>query len=86
MIKNRFYEEFDNCYATKLYNSHLNILLAKKDQFVGLKTLNSSLRFVATALKGKKTRKMCQTHIDTILYQLTLPLLLITQYEMQAFT
>jgi hypothetical protein len=66
----------------KLCNTHLNILLSKKEQFVGTKTLNSSLRFVSLALKTTKMRKMCAEHIQTILYELTLPLLLINQYEM----
>jgi hypothetical protein len=80
--KDRFFVEFDTNYAVKLCNTHLNILLVKKEQFVGYKTLNSALRFVSTAIKGTKTRKMCQSHIETILYELTLPLLLISQYEM----
>ncbi len=80
--QDRFFTEFDQNYAGKLCNSHLNILLQKKEQFVGTKTLNSALRFVSMALKTNKMRKMCQPHIQTILYDLTLPLLLVSQYEM----
>lgn len=80
--QDRFFTEFDTNYAAKLCNSHLNILLSKKEQFVGTKSLNSALRFVSMAIKTNKMRKMCQPHIQTILYDLTLPLLLVSQYEM----
>ena len=59
------------------------MLLSRKTQFVGTKTLNASLRFVATALNKAKMRRLCQEHVQTILFELTLPLLLITQYEFQ---
>ena len=80
-----FFLEFDRDYATPLCNSHLKVLLSKKTQFVGTKTLNSSLRFVATALGKAKMRKLCQQHVQTILFELTLPLLLITEFEFQVW-
>jgi len=82
----RFFTEFDQHYAAKLCNAHLNMLLSKKEQFVGTKTLNCSLRFVAMAIKTAKMRKMCAPHIKTILFELTLPLMLVTQYEMETWT
>ena len=57
------------------------MLLARKSQFVGTKTLNSALRFVATALGKAKMRRLCAEHVHTILFELTLPLLLISQNE-----
>lgn len=78
-----FFREFDQHYAAALCTSHLKILLARKTQFVGTKTLNTALRFVATALGKARTRKLCQEHIQTILYELTLPLLLISQHEFE---
>lgn len=58
-----FFLEFDSQYAASLCNSHLKVLLSRKTQFVGNKTLNSSLRFVAMALGKAKMRKLCQQHI-----------------------
>ena len=81
-----FFLEFEQNYVTDLCNSHLKILLARKTQFVGTKTLNSALRFVATALGKAKVRRMCQEHIQTILYELTLPLMLVTQQEFELWT
>jgi len=76
-----FFREFDQSYAAALCNAHLKTLLSRKTQFVGTKTLNSALRFVATALNKAKMRKLCQGHIQTILFELTLPLLLLSEYE-----
>jgi hypothetical protein len=76
-----FHTEFDQHYSAPLCQSHLKILVDRKTQFVGTKTLNSSLRFVAIALSKAKMRKLCNPHIQTILYELTLPLLLITELE-----
>lgn len=61
--KDRFFAEFDKEYAAKLCQTHLNILMCKKEQFVGNKTLNSALRFVAAALKTTKMRALCANHI-----------------------
>ena len=58
-----FFLKFDQEYAAQLCQSHLKVLLSRKEQFVGTKTLNASLRFVATALSKAKMRKLCQQHI-----------------------
>ena len=58
-----FFLEFDNMYSGALCNSHLKVLLSAETQFVGTKTLNAALRFVATALGKAKTRKLCTEHI-----------------------
>ena len=76
-----FLIEFDKNYAATLCEANLNVLLRKKDQFVGTKTLNSALRFVATGIKNAKMRKLCSPHIQTILFELTLPMMLISEQE-----
>ena len=81
-----FYAEFDRNYSQPLCQSHLKVLVDRKSQFVGTKTLNCSLRFVAIALSKAHMRKICQPHIQTILYELTLPLLLISEYEFQVWS
>jgi len=73
--------EFDKLYAGQLCEANLNILLRKKEQFVGTKCLNSALRFVASGIKNVKMRKLCAPHIQTILFELTLPLMLISEQE-----
>lgn len=81
-----FHIEFDNNYSKPLCEAHLKILNERKTQFVGNKTLNCSLRFVSIAISKGKMRKLCQPHIKTILYELTLPLLLISEYEYQLWS
>ena len=76
-----FLLEFDKTYAGTLCEANLGILLRKKEQFVGTKALNSALRFVASAIKNAKMRKLCAPHIQTILFDLTLPLMLISEQE-----
>lgn len=76
-----FCEEFDNNYALPILQSHLNIVLAKKTNFVGTKTLSSALKLVTISLKTQRTRLMIQDKIGTLLYDVCLPLMLITQHE-----
>ena len=81
-----FLIEFDKLYAGPLTEANLQILLRKKEQFVGTKTLNSALRFVASAIKHAKMRKLCTPHIQTILFELTLPLMLISEQEFSLYS
>lgn len=48
--------------------------------------MNSALRFVSVAIKTGKMRKLCAPHIQTILFELTLPLMLISEYEYEIWT
>ena len=74
--------EFDKKYATELCQASLQIIQRKiNQQFVGTKTLNASLRFLATAIKNAKLRKFLAEHIPDILFKLTLPLMMMTQEE-----
>src|SRR5690349_9557823 len=76
-----FCEEFDNNYAAPIIQSHLNIALAKKTNFVGTKTLSAALKLLTIALKTQRTRRMIQDKISTLLYDVCLPLMLITESE-----
>ena len=62
------------------------MLLSRKTQFVGTKTLNCALVFVTNSLNKAKMRKLCQEHVHTILFELTLPLLLISENEFQLWS
>ena len=76
--------EFDKKYAAELCQASLQIIQRKiSQQFVGTKTLNASLRFLATAIKNAKLRKFLTEHIPDILFKLTLPLMMMTQEEGQ---
>ena len=73
-------------YSGALCQSHLKVLLSAETQFVGTKTLNAALRFVATALGKAKMRRLCAEHIQTILFKLTLPLLVMQSREFSLWT
>lgn len=51
--QDHFHKEFDANYAKPLCQAHINIINRKKTQFVGNKTLNSSLRFLSKAISNK---------------------------------
>lgn len=74
----RFCNEFDASYSTPILESCMKIILSKKTNFVGTKTLCGALKVIQIALKCKRTRVVIQNHITTILYELSLPILLIT--------
>lgn len=84
--QDRFRQEFDRNYAAPLCQTHINLIIRKKTQFVGVKTLNCSLRFLAKAINSKQLYKtVCHQHLQNILYEITLPLLLITDQEVQVW-
>jgi hypothetical protein len=62
-----------------LIQSHLKIILDKRTKFVGTKTFCSALKTVQVGIKYSKTRKFLQEHINTILFDISLPLMLITE-------
>jgi hypothetical protein len=55
--------------------------LDKGTKFVGTKTLFYALKTVQISIKNKTTRHFIQDHIHTILFELTLPLMLLTVHE-----
>jgi len=52
--QDQFYREFDQVYAVKLCQVHLEVLNRRKTQFVSMKTLNCSLRLLSIAIKNKR--------------------------------
>ena len=60
---------------------HYKILNDKRSKFVGTKTLFHSLKLVQICIKHKHTRQYIQEHMRSILFDLSLPLMLITQHE-----
>jgi hypothetical protein len=60
--------------------------MAKRDSFVGTKTLCCAVKYVQIALKHKKTRNLIKDHIQTILYEITLPMMLLTEHEFELWS
>ena len=69
-----------------MLHSHLNIIFAKRTQFVGTKTLCAALKTVQIGLKFQPTRKLIQEHINVIMYEISLPMMLISQSEFELWS
>jgi hypothetical protein len=65
----------------QILSSHLQIILDRRTKFVGTKTFCAALKTVQVGIKSTKTRKHLQAHINTILFDISLPLMLITEQE-----
>lgn len=78
-----FCKEFDNNYAVPIIQSHLSIVMQKKTNYVGTKTLSSALKLITISLKTQRTRTLLQDKIPQLLYDVCLPLMLLTQAEYQ---
>ena len=81
-----FCRYFEQHHVGPVLQSHLAIIFAKRSQFVGTKTLCAALKTVQVGLKFGPTRKMINEHINVILYEISLPLMLITQAEFELWT
>lgn len=57
-VKDAFYYEFDRNYSAPLLESHIKLILSKRTNFVGTKTLVSALKFMQIALRCKRSRTL----------------------------
>ena len=81
MQLNAFIDYFEKTHVAQILQLHLGIILHKRQAFVGTKTLCGALRTVQIGMKYNVTRKMIEQHINVILYEISLPLMLISQNE-----
>lgn len=72
-------------YLQRLNQTHLNILLQRTMQFVGTRTLALSIKFVSLNMKFKETRELIKPHIESILFNLSLPLFVTGQKDIFTF-
>lgn len=70
----------------RLTQTHLGVINRKSTEFVSVKTLNCSLRFICKAIRNKGLlTKVCQPHLQDILFNFCLPQLLIDQKDVQTW-
>lgn len=81
----RFTEEFQSMYLHKLNECHLGILLSRTTNFVGTRTLALSIKFISLNMKYKETRELIRPKIESILFNLSLPLFVTSQKDMITF-
>ena len=68
-----------------LLESHLNILLQKKTNFVGSKALNLAIKFASGSTKQEFTMSHLKAHVEDILYNIIIPIMLITEADIKSF-
>jgi len=78
MQLNTFIDYFEKTHVGQILQLHLAIILQKRQAFVGTKTLCGALKTVQIGLKYSQTRKMIEEHINVILFEISLPLMLVT--------
>ena len=61
------------------------MVLKKKTHFVGTRGLNFNIKFVDTALRFAKLRNKLQPFIENLLYETVIPLLIMTNNDIQQF-
>ena len=80
-----FYNEFSTNYSWPILESHLAIVIGKKEKFVGTKTFCASLKLLCTAIKYKETREMFKDKNPFILHEILLPSMMISQFEYELY-
>ena len=69
----------------EILQSHLTIIFAKRTQFVGTKTLCAALKTVQIGMKFQKTRQWMHEHINLIMYEISLPMMLLSESDFELF-
>jgi hypothetical protein len=79
-------DKFAQNYLMPISQAHLNIVVQKQNgQFVGTKTLHSTLKYISTALRNKKVRELVSPHFQTILFNICLPSILLDEGDMECW-
>jgi len=81
-----FSKGFAGNYATPLFESHLRLLFSKKTNFVGSKCLNFNLKFISKCSQISYTMEKLKPYIEQILYEIIIPIMLVTEKDMDSFT
>ena len=80
-----FAKQFKENYSIGLLESHLQILMSRKTQFVGSKCLSFAIKFLGAATKQKNTMNKIKPFVEDILYNNIVPLMFITMKDMKQF-
>jgi hypothetical protein len=73
--------EFFQSHLPRLIEAHLGLVLLKQNEFVGTKALSLSLKFLSTVSIKKEYRDLISSNFQTILYQISLPVFMMSEKE-----
>ena len=85
VLTKTFSNSFSLKYSIPLLESHLQLVLSRKDKFVGSKCLNQALKFISASTKQSNTMEKLKPYVENILYDTIIPIMFITQKDMTTF-
>lgn len=68
-----------------LLESHLQLLFKRKTEFVGTKTVSFAIKFINYAMKVERTMNNLKPFINNILYEIAIPIMLVTHKDADLF-
>ena len=77
-VVNAYCKEFKETYLPKLNETFLGIVMSRQTQFVGTKTLAIAFKYLGISMKFKESRLFIKPSIETILFNISLPLFVTT--------
>ena len=69
-----------------LLESHLQIMFAKKNQFVGSKALNFAIKFTSASTKQQITMEKIKPFVEDILQNIIVPIMFTSEQDVELFT
>ncbi len=63
----------------------MSIVHQRQTQFIGTRTLALTFKFLTMSMRFKQTRDMMKDHIESLLFNISLPLFMTSQKELQTF-
>lgn len=72
-------------YSETLLDTHLGLLFKRKSEFVGTKTVSWAIKYVTYAMKVPITMEKLKPYIENILYEIVIPIMLITHKDSVLF-
>jgi hypothetical protein len=80
-----FSNNFSFKYSLALLESHLQLLLSRKTNFVGSKALSFAIKFISNSTKQAQTMEKLKPYVENILFDTVIPIMFITERDMNTF-
>jgi hypothetical protein len=80
-----FANNFSVKYAMPLLESHLQIVLARKNTFQGSKALSFAIKFLSNCTKREATMEKLKPFVENLLFDTIVPILYITERDVSTF-
>jgi hypothetical protein len=85
VVTKAFSNSFSLKYSIPLLESHLQLVLSRKEKLVGSKCLNQALKFISASTKQSNTMEKLKPYVENILYDTIIPIMFVTQKDMNTF-